>query len=111
MHSNSLRKTAILLGLVTLTLILLQLAGCALAKKIDAEIWKPPAADPNAPNASAPPPIAEGIAAVLASIGYGGMALWIRRSSRNGNAKIDDVARTLAQHLVEAADPDRNVRQ
>ena len=79
-------------------LIIPCLSGCEMARRIDSLIWTPPAApstptQPGQPPAPAQaPPIIDGIAAVLAALGFGGMGKWIYSTRQAANGSLTALA-------------------
>jgi len=82
-----------LLGLLLFIFTITLIAGCAQLRTLDEQLWTPPTADPTSPAAmAAPPPILETIAGIAAALGYGGMAVWVQRNKRNGQATAEHVS-------------------
>lgn len=74
---------AALLAILTIAFI----GGCARLKQLDAELWA--TEDPSGEQQEAPGvTMLEGVAAILALGGYGGMATWIGKSNKNGKKTI-----------------------
>ena len=103
----------ILFGCLLLAGTVLLLSGCTKLHQIDEAIWGPTdAPSPSTGPADSPapeptPPVLEIVAAVLAFLGYGGMAAWVKRSNSRGTqttnglqAQLTDLQERLA--AVEA---------
>jgi len=101
MHYSPSTALAIVLCLVTLILLLSALIGCETVRAIDQNLWGTNP-DPAAPQEGIAPPVIETVAAILAAIGYPGMAYWIHRNRKNGRTITTDLAAR-----VDALEKDR----
>jgi hypothetical protein len=91
---EQLTYTALLFALAVISTIVL-LAGCAPMRTLDNWLWSTPSVSkPGDP--TAPPPFIETIAGILATCGFGGMALWLRKLSASTNGTLDEHATDLA---------------
>lgn len=75
--------------LVVITALILGLSGCTRMMELDRTIWTPITQTPEETQAGKPPPLLEVIAGALATIGFCGMALWIRRNKKRACTTAD----------------------
>jgi hypothetical protein len=91
------RIASILLGVFSAAVTLTWLTSCTPLRQADQAIWSAiPAIGAAAADRPAPP-ILELLASGLAVAGYGGMATWIHRSSKNGRRRSTATDATLLE--------------
>ena len=83
----------VLFGALILILVMLILGGgCSLAKDLDRALWQaPPAPDGTPAPVETVPPIVQTVAAIAATLGFGGMSAWVHRANKkaaNGNRDL-----------------------
>ena len=113
MNDNRTLAAALLyMAALAACLIVPCLGGCEMARRIDDAIWSAnPAevaaglpAQPAAPGQA--PPIVEGLAAVLAAVGFGGLGKWIHSTRKAANGSITEIRDRLAALETDKADRD-----
>lgn len=78
-----------LVVLVALLLVAGLATGCTRMLELERTIWTPPTASEQDIEQGKTPPLLEVIAGGLATIGFAGMALWIRRNKKHACTKDD----------------------
>jgi len=109
----------ILFGCLLLAGTVLLLSGCTKLHQIDDAIWGSPseAGEPQpgdeGPGPEPTPPVLEIVAAVLAFLGYGGMAAWVKRSNSRGTQTTNGLQAQLAdlQERLAAVEATSNPKE
>jgi len=100
------RRIALLIATGILLATMAMVAGCQVLREFDKQLADAAAAPdstpvttkpigPVTPDPEPPPPIFEIAAGVLAFLGYGGLAAYIRSTKKNGNAAIDEIWKVI----------------
>lgn len=88
---------------VLLSVVVLLVVGCEMARRIDEVIWTSPEPEIEG-EPPAPPPIVELVAAFLAASGFGGMGVWLKRQG-NGTRRSLAAMESRITALEAVANP------
>ncbi|HUU23430.1 MAG TPA: hypothetical protein VM389_12940 [Phycisphaerae bacterium] len=109
MNSDRLNLAMVIFAALLLVATIMALPGCGVMRDIDKAIWEPPTSTVEELDRAEPPPLLEAAAGILAALGYGGFAVWIKRVKKNGNAQAVDLQHQIAELRADIANHKDNI--